>query len=139
MHEMSIAAALIGLTREHVPSKARVRSVSVRVGPMQAIEHEAMQFAWSAATSATEFDGSELKLTYLPWSLHCKCCGKKWEGDDWPVTCACGSADVDPKGSDELTLLSIDIDTSDEPEGETDFDDQDPAHREAGPVMRQGV
>ena len=130
MHEMSIAAALIGLTREHVPSKARVRSVVVRVGPMQAIEPEAMQFAWTAATSGTEFDGSELKLTYLPWSLHCKTCDKRWEGSDWPTVCVCGSADVDPKGSDELTLLSIEVD---------DFDDQEPAHREVGPVMRQGV
>jgi len=136
MHEMSIAAALMKLTQEHVPSKARVRSVSVRVGPMQAIEHDAMQFAWSAATAGTELDSSALTLTYLPWSLSCKACGRRWEGPDWPTTCTCASPDVDPKGSDELTLMSIDID---EPDDTLDPDDQDPAAREAGPVMRQGV
>jgi hydrogenase nickel incorporation protein HypA/HybF len=130
MHEMSIAAALIDLTREHVPSDARVRVVRVRVGPMQAIEPEAMTFAWEAATSGTAMDGAELTLTCVPWSLHCRACDRRWEGGDWPVTCACGSADVDPTGSDDLTLLSIEID---------DPDDQDPPNREAGPVMRQGV
>lgn len=129
MHELSIAHALIGLTREHVPDLAQVRSVRVRVGPMQAIEPEAMRFAWDAATDGTPYQGARLVLDYLPWSLHCRSCGRHWEGPDWPVECACGSADVDPVGSDELTLLSIDVDDMIEP---------DAARRSHEPACRQG-
>ncbi len=132
MHEMSIATALVGLTREHVPKQAQVRCVRVRVGPMQAIEPEAMTFAWEAATGGTELEGAELSLTYVPWSLHCRGCDRRWEHSDWPVICDCGSADVDPAGSDELTLLSIEIDDEQE-------DDQDPVNRETGSVIRKGV
>ena len=123
MHELSIAHALIGLTREHVPDLALVRSVRVRVGPMQAIEPEAMRFAWEATTEGTTCRGAELSLEFVPWALHCRACERRWEGPDWPQLCTCGSADVDPAGSDELTLLSIEID---------DPDEVAPDHREAG-------
>ena len=130
MHELSIAHALLGLTCEHVPDMARVRSVSVRIGPMQAIEPEALRFAWKATTDDTPFQGAELSLEFVPWALHCRACDRCWEGGDWPVTCTCGSADVDPAGSDELTLLSIEIDDPDEVVSD---------HRESGSVIKQGV
>lgn len=123
MHEFSIAQALIGLTREHVPDLARVRSVRVRVGPMQAIEPEAMRFAWEASTEGTGYEGAKLLLEFVPWALHCRACDRRWEGPDWPQLCTCGSGDVDPAGSDELTLLSIEVD---------DTEAVTPAHREAG-------
>jgi hydrogenase nickel incorporation protein HypA/HybF len=129
MHELSIAHALVGLTREHVPDMARVRSVRVRVGPMQAIESEAMRFAWEVSTEQTSIRGAELSLEFVPWALHCRACDRRWEGPDWPQMCTCGSADVDPAGSDELTLLSIEYDEPDK---------KAPAHREAGPVIKLG-
>ena len=97
---------------------------------MQAIESEAMRFAWEASTEGTTYQGAELSLEFVPWALHCRACDRHWEGPDWPQLCTCGSADVDPAGSDELTLLSIEID---------DPEEVSPAHREAGPVFNQGV
>ncbi len=110
MHELSIARSLLGLVRDNVPDGALVKSVLVCVGPLQAIEPDAMQFAWHAATDDTEFDGAELSLTLLPWELHCLECGRNWSSENWSDPCTCGSCRVDPVGGDELTLISIDVD-----------------------------
>lgn len=120
MHELSIAHALIDLAREHAPEHARVRTVRVRVGPLQAIDRDAMHFAWAAATEGSAMQGSELSLEYLPWILNCTACGRRWRSENWSSPCTCGSADVDPTGGDELTLLSIDVD--DEPDDVTTRD-----------------
>lgn len=129
MHELSIAHALIDLAREHVPEHARVRTVRVRVGPLQAIDDDAMQFAWSAATESTVMQGSQLALEHLPWILNCLECGRRWRSENWSAPCTCGSANVDPTGGDELTLLSIDIDD--------ETDDATPQSHEA--VTHQGA
>lgn len=129
MHELSIAHALIGLAREHVPDGARVRGLRVRVGPLQAISPQAMRFAWSAATEGTLFQGAELSFEHLPWILNCLACGRRWRSESWSEPCPCGSADVDPTGGDELTLLSIDVD--DEPGAA--------AAENREPVARQGA
>ena len=129
MHELSIAHALIDLAREHVPKGAQVRTVRVRVGPLQAIDNDAMQFAWAAATEGSALKGSELSLEWLPWILNCTECGRRWRSENWSAPCTCGCTSVDPTGGDELTLLSIDVD--DEPEDAT------PQGREA--VTNQGA
>lgn len=110
MHELSIAHALIDLARGHVPEGARVRTVRVRVGPLQAIDDDAMQFAWAAVTEGSTLKDSELLLEWLPWILNCTECGRRWRSENWSAPCTCGSAEVDPTGGDELTLLSIDVD-----------------------------
>jgi len=109
MHELSIARSLLGLVKENTPENARVRSVLVRVGPLQAIEPGAMQLAWQAVTDDSPLDGVQLSLTLVPWELHCRECDRRWTSEDWSDPCTCGSCRVDPIGGDELTLLSLDI------------------------------
>lgn len=110
MHELSIARSLLGLVKENTPADATLKSVTVRVGPLQAIEPRAMQFAWQAATDATSFDGVQLSLTLVPWELHCRECDRHWTSETWSDPCTCGSCQVDPVGGDEITLVSLDVD-----------------------------
>lgn len=110
MHELSIARSLLGLVKENLPADTRLNTVSVRVGPLQAIDSRAMQFAWQAATEDTSFDGVRLSLTLVPWELHCRTCGRNWTSETWSDPCTCGSCRVDPVGGDELTLVSLDVD-----------------------------
>ncbi len=109
MHELSIARSLVGLVRESVPGGAVVKSVLVRVGPLQAIESGAMELSWCAATEGTVFEGAELLLTFVPWELGCRECGRSWSSDSWSDPCTCGSCRVDPVGGDELRLESIEV------------------------------
>lgn len=109
MHELSIARSLVRLVLENAPSGAAVRSVRVRVGPMQAIAPDAMQLAWRAATRDTELRNSELQLTLVPWELRCRACERWWFSQSWDDPCTCGSCDVTPTGGGELILVSIDV------------------------------
>jgi hydrogenase nickel incorporation protein HypA/HybF len=110
MHELSIARSLVGLVLENVPTDTSVRRVRVRIGPLQAVDADAMRLAWRAATEGTRLEGAKLSLTYVPWVLCCRECGRGWSSESWSDPCTCGSCRVDPVGGDELILESIDVD-----------------------------
>jgi Zn finger protein HypA/HybF involved in hydrogenase expression len=108
MHELSIAEAILDLAREHVPTGKRLTSVTVRAGRLRAIDHDAMELAWAAVTDGG--DAVSLDLQLSPWTLRCGQCGRSFESDEHPAACTCGSGDTVPVGTDELQLLSIDVD-----------------------------
>jgi hydrogenase nickel incorporation protein HypA/HybF len=112
MHELSIARALIDLTRKHAAGQSGgVLRVDVQVGPLQAIDGEAMRFAWQAATMGTELAGASLMLDYLPWRLLCPECGLQWEAESFTESCRCGNSRPVPQGGDELLLVSLEVQT----------------------------
>lgn len=65
MHELSIASAVVEQVRRHAPAGTTVRQVRLRIGPLRAIDPEAMALAWRAATIGTPFDASDLRLDVL--------------------------------------------------------------------------
>jgi hydrogenase nickel incorporation protein HypA/HybF len=109
MHELSIAHELLNLVAEHTPAGARVVSVRVQAGAMQAIDPDAMQFAWQAATQGESLEGSRLDLELLQWHMECNDCGRTWEADEAFEPCVCGNPRPQIAGSDELTLVSLDV------------------------------
>lgn len=113
MHELSVARALFELVRSHGPDGACVRVVRVRVGPMQAIVPEALRYAWQGATNQTALDGADLMVEYMPWRLSCTVCGRQWDSDEPYAPCSCGFDQPALSGSDELTLLAIEVDDTD--------------------------
>ena len=113
MHEFSLVNALIDQVDRHLPAGATLRRVKVRAGAMQAIEPQAMQWAWQAATQGTRMDGATLELTIEPFALTCPECRRQWESDDIYDTCPCGCQRPRPTGAHALTLLSITMDQPD--------------------------
>lgn len=109
MHELSIVRALLQLVEEHRPVGSTIRSVRVRVGPLQAIVPDSMTLAWEAATTDHELAGSILKLEMLPWQLHCLECDRRWEAEDPLESCRCGSNRCVPAGGDELQLEYLEL------------------------------
>jgi hydrogenase nickel incorporation protein HypA/HybF len=109
MHELSVARALVDLVADHVPYGMRLRRASVQVGPMQAIVPEAMEGAWHAATRATVFANAKLVINILPWTLTCRACGRAWTSREPYQPCTCGSERATLQGSDEITLMTIDV------------------------------
>jgi hydrogenase nickel incorporation protein HypA/HybF len=116
MHELSIAESLAELVRRHTPQGMRVRSLTVRIGPMQGIEPESLEFGWKAVTDGTDLAGAQLVMELLRWELSCPDCGRRWESDDLYVACVCGCATPRPQGGDELDLMSIE---AEDPASET--------------------
>ena len=62
MHEFSIAEALLGRVRMHLPKNSRLKSVTVRVGLLRRIDPDAMQMAWQALTREVALERSQLIL-----------------------------------------------------------------------------
>lgn len=110
MHELSIAEALLEQVCRHTPAGAKVRSVTVRVGPLRGIEPDAMRMGWNAVIPGTVCHSAELCLEMLPWQLSCPQCRRRWSSDELYVLCECGCAMPHPVGGNELDLMSLDVD-----------------------------
>ena len=65
---------------------------------------------WQAATLETPLQGSELDFELLPWELSCLDCGRRWQSPELGASCTCGSIGACTGGSDELTLVALEID-----------------------------
>jgi Zn finger protein HypA/HybF involved in hydrogenase expression len=109
MHELSIAESILELARRHVPPGERLVAVTVRAGPLRAIDESAMSLAWRATTDNTAYDGCLLKLQQLPWRLRCPRCQRVWQHTDRFAVCSCGCETPAAIGGDELDLTSINV------------------------------
>ncbi len=115
MHEFSLAEALLEQVQKHVPKDGTLKSVTVRVGAMQLLVPDAMHWAWQSLICCdTPFADATLILDMIPWELTCLACGCKWTSDDMNVPCVCGSTNTSYKGTDDLILMSLDVDVPDE-------------------------
>lgn len=110
MHEISIARAIFDLMVEHAPSQAVVRYVTVRAGPLRAIEPEAMRWAWRAVTDHTSWSNVKLELELSPWQLTCPQCGRCWVSQELQGSCTCGCNQPSPVLDDQLSLVSLEVD-----------------------------
>ena len=110
MHEFSIAEALASQVEKHARAGVRVRIVEIVVGPLRGIEPEALQMGWRAVTMGTRMEGSDLLIEQRPWSVSCSTCGRAWTSAVPFVSCECGNATPEPRGSDELDLVAITVD-----------------------------
>jgi hydrogenase nickel incorporation protein HypA/HybF len=108
MHEFSIAEALAGQVRRHVPT-GRVVSVELRVGALRGIEPDALRMCWDAVTHGTPLAGAALEVEALPWSITCDSCGRSWASRVPFVDCSCGNRDTTPAAGDELDLVAITV------------------------------
>ena len=110
MHELSIATALFEQVRRHTPAGAVVRSIRLRIGPMQGIEPDSLRFGWQAIWQEAKLDTPEILLEMLQWQLACPDCGRKWESSELYVACACGCATPSVDGGADLQLVSMEVD-----------------------------
>lgn len=111
MHEVSIAQSLIELIRRYVPAHCRLLRATVRIGPMHALEPEAMRLAWTIATTEVGWAGAKLDIESPPCRLRCAACGRCWAPGRVDEACTCGCTNVEIMGGDEFQLDSIEVDT----------------------------
>jgi len=106
MHEAMVAENIIESILSQVPSKkGRVVRVVISCGQMNALNDEAMEFAFEAAAQGTICKGAKLKIKHIPLKAKCKTCGKKFDYDLYEPQCPrCGKSDFDI-GEDAPLLL----------------------------------
>ena len=137
MHELSIAKALMDLADRYLPPDGKVHSLQVKVGPLQAIEEEAMRWAWLAATAETRYDGAVLELEYLSPRRRCQECGAETDGEAFEPCPRCEARFTVPIGGDELLLVSLDVEDPVAPEGadESSSESREPPGLEENPAI----
>jgi hydrogenase nickel incorporation protein HypA/HybF len=119
MHELSIVASVVDAVTEKVSGYpgAKVRSVRLRVGALQSVIRDSLEFCYGIATQDTLLAGSRLEVEQVPVAIWCADCALESELDGvQSFRCPrCGEQSMDIRRGRELDIDSVEIDT---PEGE---------------------
>ena len=108
MHELSLAEALLSQVRRHTPADHRATLIRVEAGPYQAIDPQALAWAWEALAAETELAHARLDFKALPFAMTCTGCGRTWTGTDPLELCSCGSP-PQVTGTSDLRLVSMEV------------------------------
>ena len=79
MHEMSLAESVVRIVEEVAQRERarRVRSVSVEIGRLAAVEPQALAFCLDAASRGTLAEGAEFRLIDVAGSGWCAGCARE--------------------------------------------------------------
>jgi hydrogenase nickel incorporation protein HypA/HybF len=109
MHELSIAGALVDIAQRHAEGR-RVARVEVSVGHLRQVVPDVLAFAFELCAQGTVVERAELVLTEVPAAGVCRHCGAQTPLPAFPWACAaCGSADVELTGGEELQVDALEL------------------------------
>ena len=112
MHEMSLAESVLRIIEDEAQAQqfSRVRSVTLEIGRLAAVEAEAMRFAFGAVMRNTVAEGARLVLMDIPGQGSCADCGATVLMDEPLALCAqCGSGRVHVTGGDRMRVLELEV------------------------------
>jgi hydrogenase nickel incorporation protein HypA/HybF len=111
MHEMALAEGILGVALDVSEGQA-VRQIKLRVGALQHVTRESLQFCFELAAQDTPAAGAVLTLEELPARLRCRACGAEAEARGAPFQCpACGSFDQRVLSGEELLVDAIELES----------------------------
>ncbi|MEO3808150.1 hydrogenase maturation nickel metallochaperone HypA [Sphaerisporangium sp. B11E5] len=109
MHEFGIAEAILAAVEKRADGR-RVCRARVQVGALLRVAEPSINDAFALVSEGTVAEGARLDLVTLPVRVTCRDCGGAALSADPHAVCpACGSADVDSEGGDDLVLESIQL------------------------------
>jgi hydrogenase nickel incorporation protein HypA/HybF len=109
VHELGLCEAILEAVENRAQGR-RVTGVKVRVGALHRVVEPVWDQAFTLAAAGTVAEGAAMNLEVIPVEVRCRECGKVTSSDDPLAVCpACGGADLDIEGGDELTLESIEV------------------------------
>ncbi len=115
MHEASIAEALINTAEEEVRNSgsrkgAKIRNITIKVGPLSGVSVDALRFAFEMLKKGTRLEQAELRVEQTHATCICRDCGKKSIAKDLLQGCPlCHGYDIRLEGGDELLIESIEV------------------------------
>ena len=112
MHEMSIAEGVIQLLEEQAAAQqfSRVRAVWLEIGPLAAVEVQALRFCFEAVTRDSLAAGARLEIIELPGIAWCLGCSRSVEVRQRYDACPhCGSHHLQITQGDELRVKELEV------------------------------
>lgn len=84
MHEMSIVQSILSILEDEMTKRdiTSLKRVVIKNGALAGVVSEALQFAWTALTPDTMFDGAVLELEEIPLKVKCGDCGEEFLPED---------------------------------------------------------
>jgi hydrogenase nickel incorporation protein HypA/HybF len=120
MHELSIVSSVVESVTESASDYpgAKVRSVRLRVGVLQSVIQDSLEFCYGIATEGTPLAGSRLEVASVPVTIWCATCGQEAElAGVQSFRCPrCNEQSMDIRKGRELEIDSIEIDVPDDEE-----------------------
>ena len=113
MHEMSIAEGVIQLLEEQAAAQgySRVRTVWLEIGPLAAVETEALRFCFEAVTRGSLAEGARLEIVEVPGIAWCLGCSRSVPVRQRYDACPhCGSHHLQITQGDELRVKELEVD-----------------------------
>ena len=113
MHEMSLCQGMVQIIEEQAKAHAyaRVKTVRLEIGPLAAVEPEALRFCFDAATRGTLAENAKLEIVTMAASAWCFSCGETVTILERNGVCPnCGSYQVQVTGGDELRIKELEVD-----------------------------
>jgi hydrogenase nickel incorporation protein HypA/HybF len=108
MHELAIAQGIVEMILERTDG-APVAAVHLRIGKVSGVLPDAIRFCFDLVADGTPVAGARLEIDEPPGRAVCRTCGTAFEVEGLIVLCACGSADVDVLGGDELLVSAVEL------------------------------
>jgi hydrogenase nickel incorporation protein HypA/HybF len=112
MHELAICQAIMNqvetLAKEHHAN--RIRSVSVRIGPLSGIEPQLLELAFPLVSAGTVAEGSQLIILHPEIRIRCPTCNTVSVATPLRLACpACSQWRTELLSGDEMLLASVEM------------------------------
>jgi hydrogenase nickel incorporation protein HypA/HybF len=109
MHELGLAEGVLDVVLE-AAGGAPVRAFALRVGDLQAVDEESFGFAFALVAEGTPASAATIAIERVPTRVGCRSCGAERPGGPSVGLCpVCGSADVDLRSGDEMTVTAVEL------------------------------
>lgn len=109
MHELSLAEGILAVVLD-VAEDQRVQRVRLRVGELQAVVPDSLQFSFALLSAETEAAGASLEIKPVRALARCGRCGTRRSLADSAVACRrCGATDPRIISGDELIVDAIEL------------------------------
>src|SRR5512135_3124638 len=113
MHEMSLAESVLQIIEDsaRVQNFSRVRTVTLEIGQLAAVEPEAMRFCFDAVTRGSLAEGAKLEIVETPGQGWCMECEKAVPLQEQLALCPeCGGARVQVTSGNEMRVKELEVD-----------------------------
>ena len=115
MHELSVCLSLMQQVEQIAAEKnaLRVTKIVLSIGPLSGVEPELLRHAYPMATADTVAAEAELVMESADIVVRCSQCNAESKATANRLLCAaCGDYRTRVISGDELTLMSVELDTA---------------------------
>ena len=112
MHELAIAEGIFHVAVKAAGSNEKIKSIHVRIGQMQHITKDSLQFAFDLLSEGTGAEGAQIDVVSIPAKFQCRGCGTEFEFQQYLMICpACNGVDLLLLQGEEILVDAMEMDT----------------------------